>query len=130
MFLVESKDSHKNCVLLLDEAGTSLHPMGQKDLLNFFENLSITNQIITTTHSPFLVDVNHLERTKVVFVDDKEYTKVSEALRDGEKKKNAIGAVYAVHAALGLSVSEELLNGCDLIVVEGQSDQFYLNTIK
>ncbi|MDU5734189.1 MAG: AAA family ATPase [Veillonella sp.] len=88
MFLVESKDSHKNCVLLLDEAGTSLHPMGQKDLLNFFENLSITNQIITTTHSPFLVDVNHLERTKVVFVDDKEYTKVSEAFeRWGEKEK-------------------------------------------
>ncbi|MDU2805862.1 MAG: hypothetical protein E7C20_06120 [Veillonella sp.] len=51
-------------------------------------------------------------------------------MRDGEKKKNATGAVYAVHAALGLSVSEELLNGCDLIVVEGQSDQFYLNTIK
>jgi ATP-dependent endonuclease of the OLD family-like len=130
VFLVESKDSHKNCVLLLDEAGTSLHPMAQKDLLNFFENLSITNQIITTTHSPFLVDVNHLERTKVVFVDDKGYTKVSEDLRAGEKKKNATGAVYAVHAALGLSVSEGLLNGCDLIVVEGQSDQFYLNAIK
>ena len=130
VFLVESKDSHKNCVLLLDEAGTSLHPMAQKDLLNFFENLSITNQIITTTHSPFLVDVNHLERTKVVFVDDNGYTKVSEDLRAGEKKKNATGAVYAVHAALGLSVSEGLLNGCDLIVVEGQSDQFYLNAIK
>ena len=130
VFLVESKDSHKNCVLLLDEAGTSLHPMAQKDLLNFFENLSITNQIITTTHSPFLVDVNHLERTKVIFVDDKGYTKVSEDLRSGEKKKNATGAVYAVHAALGLSVSEGLLNGCNLIVVEGQSDQFYLNAIK
>jgi len=130
VFLVESKDSHKNCILLLDEAGTSLHPMAQKDLLNFFENLSITNQIITTTHSPFLVDVNHLERTKVVFVDDKGYTKVSEDLRAGEKKKNVTGAVYAVHAALGLSVSEGLLNGCNLIVVEGQSDQFYLNAIK
>ena len=130
VFLVESKDSHKNCVLLLDEAGISLHPMAQKDLLNFFENLSITNQIITTTHSPFLVDVNHLERTKVVFVDDKGYTKVSEDLRAGEKKKNATGAVYAVHAALGLSVSEGLLNGCNLVVVEGQSDQFYLNAIK
>ena len=130
VFLVESKDSHKNCILLLDEAGTSLHPMAQKDLLNFFENLSVTNQIITTTHSPFLVDVNHLERTKVVFVDDKGYTKVSEDLRAGEKKKNATGAVYAVHAALGLSVSEGLLNGCALVVVEGQSDQFYLNAIK
>lgn len=37
VFLVESKDSHKNCVLLLDEAGTSLHPMAQKDLLNFLK---------------------------------------------------------------------------------------------
>lgn len=130
VFLVESQDFHKNCILLLDEAGTSLHPMAQKDLLNFFENLSLTNQIITTTHSPFLVDVNHLERTKVVFVDDNGYTKVSEDLRAGEKVKSATGAVYAVHAALGLSVSEGLLNGCSLIVVEGPSDQLYLNAIK
>lgn len=130
VFLVESGDSHKDCILLLDEAGTTLHPKAQKDLLNFFENLSDKNQILTTTHSPFLVDVDNLERTKVVYVDKDGYTAVSDDLRAGEKSKTATGAVYAVHAALGLSISEGMLNGCNMVIVEGASDQYYLNAIK
>ncbi len=130
VFLVESKDSHKNCILLLDEAGTSLHPLAQKDLLKFFENLSSSNQLLTTTHSPFLVDIDNLERTKVVYIDDNGYTIVSDDLRASEKGATATGAVFAVHAALGLSISEGMLNGCEMVIVEGTSDQFYLNSIK
>lgn len=130
VFLVESKDSHKNCILLLVEAGTSLHPLAQKDLLNFFENLSSSNQLLTTTHSPFLVDIDNLERTKVVYIDDNDHTVVSDNLRASEKGTTATGAVFAVHAALGLSISEGMLNGCEMVIVEGTSDQFYLNSIK
>ena len=130
VFLVESKDLHKNCILLLDEAGTSLHPRAQKDLLKFFENLSSTNQLLTTTHSPFLVDIDNLERTKVVYIDNDGYTVVSDDLRASEKDATATGAVFAVHAALGLSISEGMLNGCQMVIVEGTSDQFYLNSIK
>lgn len=39
-------------------------------------------------------------------------------------------SIYAVHAALGLSVSDILLQGCKPVIVEGPSDQIYLNTIK
>lgn len=130
VFLVESGDSHKNCILLLDEAGTSLHPLAQKDLLKFFENLSKENQILTTTHSPFLVDIDNLERTKVVFVDKSGNTLVSDDLRANEKGNTATGAVFAVHAALGLSISTGMLNGCEMVIVEGPSDQYYLNAIK
>lgn len=38
-FLVESKKSHKNAILLLDEPGVTLHPNAQKDLFKFFEGL-------------------------------------------------------------------------------------------
>ena len=130
VFLVESKDSHKNCILLLDEAGTSLHPLAQKDLLKFFENLSRSNQLLTTTHSPFLVDTDNLERTKVVYIDSDGFTVVSDDLRAGEKGATSTGAVFAVHAALGLSISEGMLNGCEIVIVEGTSDQYYLNSIK
>ena len=41
IFLVESQNNHKNSVLLLDEAGLTLHPLAQKDLYKFFDNLSI-----------------------------------------------------------------------------------------
>lgn len=129
VFLVESEEAHAGAILLLDEAGLSLHPLAQKDLSLFFNNLAKTNQIVNTTHSPFLIDINHVERAKVVFVDKDGYTVVSNDLRAAESRLKT-NSVYAVHAALGLSVSDILLQGCRPVIVEGPSDQYYFNAIK
>jgi len=45
VFLVESAQGHENAILLLDEPGLSLHPLAQRDLSAFFENLAVTNQL-------------------------------------------------------------------------------------
>lgn len=129
IFLVESSEQHKNAVLLLDEAGLTLHPLAQKDLCVFFDSLSKSNQIINTTHSPFIVDTTNIDRCRVVFMDDKGFTVASSDLRQGADCLNQ-KSIYAVHAAMGLSVSDILLQGCQNVVVEGPSDQFYLNAIK
>ena len=129
IFLVESQDVHKNAILLLDEAGLTLHPLAQKDLAKFFNKLSQTNQIINTTHSPFIVDTNNIDRCKVVYVDENGLTVASDNLRQSSDKLNE-KSIYAVHAALWLSVSDILLQGCKPVIVEGPSDQIYLNTIK
>ena len=129
VFLVESQNKHKNAILLLDEAGLTLHPLAQKDLALFFNNLSSNNQIINTTHSPFIVDTNNIDRCKVVYIDKEGYTVASDNLRQGNDALNE-KSIYAVHAALGLSVSDILLQGCKTVIVEGPSDQIYLNTIK
>lgn len=129
VFLVESQEAHKGAILLLDEAGLSLHPLAQKDLIAFFDNLAKTNQMIYTTHSPFLVDPSNIDRAKVVYSDADGLTVVSSNLRASDDKLNE-KSIYAVHAALGLSVSDILLQGCTPIIVEGPSDQNYLNAIK
>lgn len=129
IFLVESKDSHSGAIVLLDEAGLSLHPLAQKDLSLFFTNLAKTNQIINTTHSPFLIDTNNIDKAKVVYVDKSGYTVASSDLRANQNKLN-INSIYAIHSALGLSVSDVLLQGCKPIIVEGPSDQYYFNAIK
>lgn len=130
VFLVESEEAHAGAILLLDEAGHSLHPLAQRDLAQFFANLSKTNQVIHTTQSPFLVDTNHIDRVRVVYVDDNGFTVASENLRAAESPGSHQRSVYAVHAALGLSVSDTLLQGCLPVIVEGVSDQIYLNAIK
>ncbi|MEK4567032.1 AAA family ATPase [Alkalihalobacillus sp. FSL R5-0424] len=130
IFLVESKDTHENAILLLDEAGVSLHPLAQKDLVNFFDNLALKNQLIHTTHSPFLVDTSHIDRVKVIYMNEDGRTVASNDLRAAKTQSNKNTSVYAVHAALGLSVSDILLQGCKTIIVEGPSDQYYLNGIK
>lgn len=130
VFLVESHGTHKNAILLLDEPGLTLHPLAQRDLSDFFENLSTTNQILFTAHSPFMVDSDHLDRVKVVYIDEDGTTLVSSDLRVVAGKENQSHSIYPVHAALGLSVSDTLLEGCQPIVVEGTSDQHYLTSIK
>ena len=132
VFLVESELHHRNAILLLDEPGVTLHPLAQKDLFTFFENLSLNNQIIYTTHSPFMVDSNHLERVRSVYIDTLGKTTVSADLRAAErlKGKNQPQSIYPAHAALGLSVSDTLLINCNPVLVEGESDQLYLSALK
>lgn len=132
VFLVESELHHRNAILLLDEPGVTLHPLAQKDLFLFFENLSQNNQILYTTHSPFMVDSNHLERVRSIYVNAEGKTVASPDLRASErlKGKNQPQSIYPAHAALGLSVSDTLLINCTPILVEGESDQLYLSALK
>ena len=129
VFLMECKGDNAGSVILLDEAGLTLHPLAQKDLAAFFNKLSEDNQIINTTHSPFIVDAENIDRCRVVYTNNDGGTVVSENLREGSGE---IGekSIYAVHAALGLTVSDVMLQGSKVVIVEGVSDQFYLSAIK
>lgn len=128
VFLVESKDAHSNCILLLDEPGLSLHPLAQYDLIKFFETISTDNQLLYTTHSPFLVNPNDLGNVKALYIGDDGSSIVSADLRANEKV--AEKSIYPIHAAIGLTVSDTLLLGCIPVLVEGSSDQIYLQLIK
>ncbi|RPI41157.1 MAG: hypothetical protein EHM46_06805, partial [Bacteroidetes bacterium] len=58
--------SQKNKVLLIDEPGVSLHARAQEDVLKVFDDIKDQMQIIYTTHSPHLIDVNKLYRILAV----------------------------------------------------------------
>ncbi|NJO81447.1 MAG: AAA family ATPase [Blastochloris sp.] len=130
VFLVESQDTHSGSILLLDEPGLSLHPLAQRDLSDFFDGLAERNQLLYTTHSPFLVDADRLDRARKVFVAPDGTSKATSDLGADGGDPTKRGAGYAVHAALGLSVAEGLLIGCEPVIVEGPSDQHYLTAIK
>jgi AAA ATPase-like protein len=134
IFLVESANENAGAILLLDEPGHSLHPLSQRDLSEFFTGLSQDNQLLFTTHSPFMVDGDRLDRVKAVFIQEDGSTGVSPDLRAGTGRSAAAisqsRSIYPVHAALGLTVSDTLLQGCTVVIVEGISDQQYLVPIK
>jgi hypothetical protein len=130
VFLVESEQKHRNAILLLDEPGLSLHPLAQRDLSAFFEGLAATNQIIYTTHSPFLVDADMLDRARKVYMDADGSTKASADLRRGEEDPRKSGATYAIYSAHNMNIAESMLYGCSPVIVEGPSDQHYLTAIK
>jgi predicted ATPase len=130
VFLVESEDSHDGAILLLDEPGLTLHPLAQNDLSKFFESLATTNQLVYTTHSPFMVDADHLDRARAVYADKSGISQVSPDLRAPSDKSDQAKSIYAAWAAVGVSTAESVLLGCQAVVVEGASDQHYFTAIK
>jgi predicted ATP-dependent endonuclease of OLD family len=70
---------------LIDEPGIHLHPAGQKDLTRVLEDLAVKNQLMYTTHSPFMINREFPERVRLVR-KDKEGTKIdSNAYRENWK---------------------------------------------
>ncbi|HKK41959.1 MAG TPA: AAA family ATPase [Bacteroidales bacterium] len=62
--------SDRQMVLLVDEPGVSLHARAQEDVLKVFEDIKDRIQVIYTTHSPHLVEINKLHRVLAVQRDD------------------------------------------------------------
>ena len=82
-FIATTQEAKANEYLfLLDEPGLHLHPSGQKDLTQLLEDLSQKNQLIYTTHSPFMIDRNHPQRVRVVIKNENGTQVDNEAYRE------------------------------------------------
>lgn len=66
-FIAQTFEAKSNeFFFLLDEPGIHLHPAGQKDLTKVMEDLAIKNQLIFTTHSPFMINRSYPQRVRVI----------------------------------------------------------------
>ncbi len=115
-------------ILLFDEPGAHLHPTAQQELGRYFNEFAQQQQLIYTTHSPFMIDHNHIDRVKATYLGEDGYTAISNNLSRPLDKNQA--AFLPLYAALDISISETLFLGCDILLVEGVSDQIYLLAIK
>lgn len=128
VFISETEQSNVHPILLLDEPGLSLHPKAQQDLLHFFATLSLQNQLLYTTHSPFLVNMNHLSKVKAVFVDKEGNSLVSTLLNKSETTVQS--SLYPIYASIQMSIAQTLLLSTEPVLVQTTSDQVYLQIIK
>ena len=117
------EDSDSQYVLLLDEPGLNLHASAQADLLRFLEDLSEDYQIIYTTHSPFMIPSNSLERVRTVFEEDKTSV-ISDSIQ--EKDPNTL---FPLQAALGYDIAQNLFVSKKNLLVEGVSDLIILTAL-
>jgi hypothetical protein len=121
--MVERQAAHANCVLLLDEPGSSLHPIAQRDLLTFFHALSAENQLLYTTHSPFLVSTGNLGGIHILHVGPEGNSVISSDFRASGRVIQE--SIYPVQAALNLTVADALLRGSQPVLVTSVADQLY-----
>ncbi|HBS7727114.1 AAA family ATPase [Klebsiella pneumoniae] len=122
-FFADTKGgSAENAVILLDEPGLYLHAKSQADLLNHLTN-DFDNQIIYTTHSPFLVPIKNISDVKTVSIaEDKGTTVTNDPSGDST-------TLFPLQAALGYDIAQSLFIGSHNLIVEGVTDFWYLSTI-
>lgn len=115
-------------IILIDEPGLFLHAKAQKDILGKLEDSAKNAQLIFCTHSPYLLESEKLNRIRLIFRTKKDGTKVENkvhALADKE-------TLTPILTAIGLELNSGITNidKTNNIVVEGQSDVFYLEGFK
>ena len=122
-FTADTKDGPaEGAILLLDEPGLHLHVLSQRDLLKHFD-ADFENQILYTTHLPFMIPTDHLERVRTVTIDPETGSVVSnDPVGDAE-------TVFPILHALGVEITQSLFIGEWNLVVEGVTDYWYLSTI-
>jgi predicted ATP-dependent endonuclease of OLD family len=113
-------------IILLDEPGLGLHGKAQADFLKFIEErLSPKRQVIYTTHSPFLVQPNKLERARIVEEKSREEgAKVSQEILTTDSD-----TLFPLQAALGYDLTQHLFISKNNLVVEGTSDFTYITIL-
>ncbi len=122
VFFAEASDKHKNAILLLDEPGQSLHALKQAEFRETLSKLSAKNQTLYTTHSPFLVGANELDKVRVVEMTDRTTgTKVNVSLTASDS-----GAMLPLQEALGYDLAQSLFFHKKNLVLEGLTDMWYL----
>ena len=112
-----------NAILLLDEPGLYLHAKSQGDLLNHLDG-GFRNQVIYTTHSPFMVPTHKLDSVRTVNISDEFETTVSNNPSTGDSK-----TLFPLQSALGYDLAQSLFIGPKNLVVEGVTDFWILSSI-
>ena len=131
---LQKDNKDQSIIFLLDEPGLFLHGDGQGDLLRFMNEELLPNQVIYTTHSPFMVDPKHFERVRIVedksmltedaLPADEEGTKVHTDVLEVSQ-----GSLFPLQGALGYELCQTLFVGPNALIVEGASDLLYIDTV-
>ena len=121
----------KNKLLLIDEPGVSLHARAQEDVLKVFDDIKEHLQIIYSTHSPHLIDVNKLYRVIAVqraLEDDMNSETV--VLNARSLKAATADTLSPVYAMMGARLNQqEIIKSFNNVVVKDLATFYFLKAI-
>ncbi|MFX1383133.1 MAG: ATP-dependent endonuclease [Promethearchaeota archaeon] len=113
----------KNNIILIDEPGLFLHAKAQRDILTKLEDCASRRQLVYTTHSPYLIIPDRLNRLRLVIKYEDKGTKIEKlhASADNETLTPIISAI-----------GEDLMSGLRIdrknnVILEGITDWYIIN---
>ncbi|WP_448060587.1 AAA family ATPase [Cellulomonas hominis] len=125
VFRAQAEGELKNAVLLLDEPGLSLHALKQQQFRYTVGQLAGDNQVIYTTHSPFMVGSDELDLVRIVEMKDRAGgTKVHTRIAVDDPD-----SLYPLQAALGYELAQAMFTQVRNLVCEGFTDMLYIEAL-
>ena len=115
------KAGNVDYVLLLDEPGLNLHAVAQTDLLKFIKDLANDYQVIYTTHSPFMLSNEDLQKVRTI-ADFQDGSVISEVKNETDPE-----TLFPIQVAIGYDIAQNLLVKKRNLVVESVPDFILLN---
>lgn len=117
------KNRQSNIIYLIEEPETFLHPSAQQDLIEAFKDLSETNQIFITTHSPVFTGSTALDSVILC-------TKTQQSNYEYKNDLNNETFFRKVIQELGIKPSYNLMDSHEKIVfVESHNDALFYDCI-
>lgn len=114
----KAKSDENKSVYLFDEPDTHLHVKAQNDLLNAFDSISETgNQVIVTTHSPFIMNAVDIRQIRLLN-KYRNYVSVKGNIKSEDGKDDDLRAIGIENIHLFFSRK--------FIIVEGETEEAFL----
>ena len=121
-------------ILLFDEPNLYLNPSAQYDLLErVFKQEFKDDQIVYTTHNPYMIDVNNFSSIRIVEKTDcsRFYNTTVDYLKKHKQVANEVDPMTPILTALNIDISNSLIldRSKSVIVVEGIDDIYILQAM-
>ena len=121
VFFAQTAQGRRDAILLLDEPGLNLHGLKQGDFRGTLSRLAESNQVIFTTHSPFLVGPDELDLVRVVeFLGKAIGTRVHTELM-----ANDPASLLPLQEALGYDLAQSMFTQARNLIFERLTDFWY-----
>jgi predicted ATP-dependent endonuclease of OLD family len=120
LFSRRTEHPARSYVWLFDEPGVYLHPSAQHDLIHELEAIGLTNQVVYSTHSVFMINKTFPTRHRLV--------------RKGKQGTEVEGKPYsgrwkAALSALGISIVGTIMFANHILLMEGDADPILLQAL-
>lgn len=131
--LISKKITDKNIIYLLDEPGIYLHVNAQRELLKLLKNLcNNNNQLVYTTHSPYMIDSSDIINVRAIEKDENGVTHIFNNAYDNKfnsvsKRETITPLLKAIGADIKYNLGPQMdrLN----IITEGITDYMYFTAM-
>lgn len=126
---MDKSKHHK--VLLIDEPAVSLHARAQEDVLKVFDDIKEQIQIIYTTHSPHLIDVNKLYRILAVQRAIEDDMKSETLVYSARSLKSATADTLSpIYSTMGARLNQqEIIKSFNNVIVKDLATYYFLKAI-